>query len=93
MKTLADIKRRMKVGAKLDIHSHRHPEMDRQVRVVSADAKRFVTRIPEEIRKREDIKAKTSYIDYPKVKQMIIQEDEFTITNEDGERVVTVRFL
>ena len=93
MKTLADLKRRIKVGTKIE--KTEHINIDNGVRVQQ-------TPHPSGVREIVKVKSNTwgiktpqdddiSWLDIPKASELTFNENEFTITTWEGRLIMTYR--
>ena len=93
MKTLADLKRRIKVGTKIEKTEHinirngvrlqqtPHPSSVREI--VEVKSNRWGIKAPQD----DDI----SWLDIPKASELTFNENEFTITTWEGRLIMTYR--
>jgi hypothetical protein len=106
MKTLADFKRKLKVGVKLHTifhkeFSHRLPNDDNKTSTVVYKDKdlgiREVSVVKSNAFALKTIQTNGTIIDswcqYPKASDVKIQDDKITIYEEKGERVLTYKFV
>ena len=93
MKTLADLKRRIRVGTKIE--KTEHINIDNGVRVKQPphpSGVREVVKVQSnawEIRSPED--ESTSWLDIPKASELTLNGNEFTITTWEGRLQMTYR--